>query len=410
MPEYTRLLTHIDLRGNSGISETSLQSMRQHTAMLQREDMRLQIKVVLNHLDYNELGGISESELRVAIQLSSGQEPHKKDVEALLVQMNMMTWSLASRQEPETAKRDTRAFLENMLLAKFAKSPSKKDVAGFLSRDSLEQLRQAEIVEKPSSVSSKSTDESNTAAVLAKAKDVPESASTLLVETKSGHASDDERVIEQQQHSSEHMDGNENGNLTTTATIPISPGPHIVPSPTAVAVSLASSSPLSCVATMSENPDLSSDDDDNNRMAGESRRLKQQERDGIDEGQIFDHNNGDGSSTCMLEEHEAGQGRIPVMHPIENVGVVTVATEKDLYGHHMHRIMHSLAVDAEPYMLELELDLVPVIQVDVHDDEKGKEKDGAVAEKPKPVEPVVCVLHTVQLHAQTRCVKWLLHT
>ncbi|RHY30732.1 hypothetical protein DYB32_004058 [Aphanomyces invadans] len=125
------LVSSLDLRDNL-ITE-------KYMTVLSREDKRLEIQAVLVQIDYNESGGVDEGELRVALKLCGGEEPTKKDLAYFSDQLNAMTWQADGGF-------NARSCLETLLLAKYAKSPSKKDTAGMPPWDSLVQIRHAELV------------------------------------------------------------------------------------------------------------------------------------------------------------------------------------------------------------------------------------------------------------------------
>ncbi|RHY40960.1 hypothetical protein DYB38_005479 [Aphanomyces astaci] len=139
LPGHTRLLTCVHLKGNN-VSDELSQHIRQYSAVLLREDKRLEIQAVLVQIDYNASGGVDEGELRVALKLcGGGDEPTKKDVTYFSDQLSAMTWQ-------NDGGFNARSCLENLLLAKYAKSPPKRDTAGMPPWDSLVQIRHAELV------------------------------------------------------------------------------------------------------------------------------------------------------------------------------------------------------------------------------------------------------------------------
>ncbi|RHY83667.1 hypothetical protein DYB35_001426 [Aphanomyces astaci] len=139
LPGHTRLLTCVQLKGNN-VSDELLQHIRQYSAVLLREDKRLEIQAVLVQIDYNASGGVDEGELRVALKLcGGGDEPTKKDLTYFSDQLSAMTWQ-------NDGGFNARSCLENLLLAKYAKSPPKRDTAGMPPWDSLVQIRHAELV------------------------------------------------------------------------------------------------------------------------------------------------------------------------------------------------------------------------------------------------------------------------
>ncbi|KAF0718037.1 Aste57867_1953 [Aphanomyces stellatus] len=145
IPEHTRFLTSVQLKGND-ISDPLLQQLRQYSSVLLREDKRLEIHAVLNQIDYNHEGGIDENELRVALKLCGGDDPTKRELQYFSEQLSSMTWQIEGSAHDHS---NARACLENLLLAKYAKSPSKKDTSGMPPMDSLVQIRHADLV-KPS--------------------------------------------------------------------------------------------------------------------------------------------------------------------------------------------------------------------------------------------------------------------
>ncbi|RQM25013.1 hypothetical protein B5M09_003204 [Aphanomyces astaci] len=139
LPGHTRLLTCVQLKGNN-VSDELSQHIRQYSAVLLREDKRLEIQAVLVQIDYNASGGVDEGELRVALKLcGGGDEPTKKDLTYFSDQLSAMTWQ-------NDGGFNARSCLENLLLAKYAKSPPKRDTAGMPPWDSLVQIRHAELV------------------------------------------------------------------------------------------------------------------------------------------------------------------------------------------------------------------------------------------------------------------------
>ncbi|ETW00507.1 hypothetical protein H310_07120 [Aphanomyces invadans] len=138
LPDHTRFLTSVQLKGND-VPDALVQQIRQYMTVLSREDKRLEIQAVLVQIDYNESGGVDEGELRVALKLCGGEEPTKKDLAYFSDQLNAMTWQADGGF-------NARSCLETLLLAKYAKSPSKKDTAGMPPWDSLVQIRHAELV------------------------------------------------------------------------------------------------------------------------------------------------------------------------------------------------------------------------------------------------------------------------
>ncbi|OQR98744.1 hypothetical protein ACHHYP_08158 [Achlya hypogyna] len=144
--DYTRLLTKVELKGNN-ISDATLHTIRQYTAMLAREDKRLEIKTILGQLDYNASGSLDEAEIRVALKLCGGSEPTKKEVATIVEELGLLSWQLStSPSQKQTAETNLRACLENILLARYARTPTKKDMDGALPLESLAQIRHAELV------------------------------------------------------------------------------------------------------------------------------------------------------------------------------------------------------------------------------------------------------------------------
>ncbi|KAH9145722.1 hypothetical protein AeRB84_010376 [Aphanomyces euteiches] len=116
--------------------------------MLRCEDKRLEIQAMLNQIDYNDAGGVDESEVRMALKLcNGGDEPAKKDVEYFVNQLGYMIWHTGN--DFTTRMLHTRASLEHLLLSKFAKSPSKQDLMGIPPWSTLAQIRHAELVTLP---------------------------------------------------------------------------------------------------------------------------------------------------------------------------------------------------------------------------------------------------------------------
>ncbi|KAG9413944.1 hypothetical protein AC1031_013146 [Aphanomyces cochlioides] len=144
LPEFTRFLTCVHLKGNN-VSDSVMQQVRQYSSMLRVEDKRLEIQAVLNQIDYNDAGGVDEGEIRVALKLcSGGTEPAKKDVDYFADHLSSVTWHVGD--DASKILSNTRSSLETLLLAKYAKSPSKKDTAGMPPLDSLAHIRHAELV------------------------------------------------------------------------------------------------------------------------------------------------------------------------------------------------------------------------------------------------------------------------
>ncbi|CAK4108929.1 unnamed protein product [Aphanomyces euteiches] len=103
---------------------------------------------MLNQIDYNDAGGVDESEVRMALKLcNGGDEPAKKDVEYFVNQLGYMIWHTGN--DFTTRMLHTRASLEHLLLSKFAKSPSKQDLMGIPPWSTLAQIRHAELVTLP---------------------------------------------------------------------------------------------------------------------------------------------------------------------------------------------------------------------------------------------------------------------
>ncbi|KAH9061692.1 hypothetical protein Ae201684P_021027 [Aphanomyces euteiches] len=146
LPEFTRFLTCVHLKGNN-VSDSAMQQVRQYSSMLRVEDKRLEIQAVLNQIDYNDAGGVDEGEIRVALKLcSGGSEPAKKDVDYFADHLSSVTWHVTGDADASKILSNTRSSVETLLLAKYAKSPSKKDTAGMPPLDSLAHIRHAELV------------------------------------------------------------------------------------------------------------------------------------------------------------------------------------------------------------------------------------------------------------------------
>jgi len=97
----------------------------------------------LNQLEFTESGELDENEIKVALKLCSGHEPSKRDVANVLEQINMVSW-----QNHDKHASNLRLEFENILLARYAPSPTKRDT--IQPWESLIQVRHAELVKKPS--------------------------------------------------------------------------------------------------------------------------------------------------------------------------------------------------------------------------------------------------------------------
>ncbi|KAF1330076.1 Dynein assembly factor 1, partial [Globisporangium splendens] len=116
LPEYARYITHVNIKGNE-ISASVLQELAQYTEILKREDKRIEIRAALAQIDRNNVDGIDEDEFKAVLKLLTGTEPNKKEVKLLVRQHAQSTDSTQSA-----------ISLENLLLAKYSSSPSKKAV------------------------------------------------------------------------------------------------------------------------------------------------------------------------------------------------------------------------------------------------------------------------------------------
>lgn len=115
MPEYTRYVTQVLIKGNE-VSAAVLQELAQYTEILKREDKRVEIRAALAQIDRNSTGGIDEDEFKAVLKLLTGTEPSRKEVKMLMQQHTQSSENLQK----------SAINLENLLLAKCSASPSKK--------------------------------------------------------------------------------------------------------------------------------------------------------------------------------------------------------------------------------------------------------------------------------------------
>lgn len=114
VPEYTKYVTSVNLRGNEVSAEVQ-QELAQYTAILRREDKRLEIRAALAQVDRDSGGGIDEDEFKGVLKLLTGAEPSKRDLRSILQQH-----SLASDSAQGALS------LENVLLARCSSPTSNK--------------------------------------------------------------------------------------------------------------------------------------------------------------------------------------------------------------------------------------------------------------------------------------------
>lgn len=114
VPDYTKYVTSVNLRGNEVSAEVQ-QELAQYTAILRREDKRLEIRAALAQIDRDSGGDIDEDEFKGVLKLLTGAEPSKRDLRAMLQQH-----SLASDSAQGALS------LENVLLARCSSPTSNK--------------------------------------------------------------------------------------------------------------------------------------------------------------------------------------------------------------------------------------------------------------------------------------------
>ncbi|EEY69421.1 uncharacterized protein PITG_05655 [Phytophthora infestans T30-4] len=113
MPEYTRYVTNVNLKGNE-VSASVVQEFSQYVDVLRREDKRLEIRAALNQIDRNNDGRIDEEEFKGVLKLLTASTPTKKEIRAFMQQHTLSTDNAQSVVN-----------LESVLLAKCAVSPSR---------------------------------------------------------------------------------------------------------------------------------------------------------------------------------------------------------------------------------------------------------------------------------------------